>query len=214
MITNICGLDVSITYKNNMNNIKFRFINGVIHVTCPKISVKEIEKYIQKNYEEFYNKLNESVLSNNFTYINGQKYEIELIEEKYKSIIIEDQIIKVTKGSEEKLIKNFFISTVENFINKNKYLLNRFPNINEPNFKIRRLKSSYGQYNKKTHTITLDYRLAKYDEMFLYLTFAHELCHMVHFDHSRDFYELLDTFVADSKKAHKIMKKIIMDDIF
>lgn len=214
MITNICNLDVVITYKKNMSNIRFRFTDGVIHISCPKMSMKKIEKYIQDNYEEFYLKLEESKLSNNYTYINGQKYNIELIDEKYKSIIIEENVIKVTKGNEEKLIKQFFIDTVMLFINKNKKLLQYFPGIEEPNFKIRKLKSSFGQYNKKTHTVTLDYRLAKYDEIFLYLTFAHELCHMIHFDHSKEFYELLDSFVEDSKKAHKIMKKIKMDDIF
>ncbi len=211
----LCGLNVNITYKQNMRTIKFRFKDGVINISCPKISDKEIEKYIVKNYDEFKSKLNESVLSNNFTYIQGQKYDIVSIEEKYNSIIINDKELKITKGLEEKLIKEFFIKDIQNYIkSKEEEMKQRFSDIKYPNFKIRRLKSSFGQYNKKTHTITLDYRLAKYDRTFLYLTLAHEFCHIIHFDHSKEFYDLLDTFVPNSKKLHKVMKKIKMNDIF
>ncbi len=211
MIKQIHNIKVDIAYKSNMKNIRFKYIDGVLIVTSPKISYSVIEKLILDNYLEIETKVNESKLSNNYTYINGNKIEIVYINEKYKNIILEDKKLYAHKDNIDKLIKEYFINIVSNFINKTN-LSNHFNNY--PAFKVRKLKSSFGQYNKKTHTITLDYRLAKYEECFIYLTLVHELCHIIHFDHSKDFYDLLDNFVPNSKKAHKIMKKIKYNDIF
>lgn len=215
MIKTISGLTVDISYKNNMNTIKFRFIDGVLHISCPKISDKDIKKYIDKNIDEFKVKLNDSILSNNYTYYNGIKYNIVSTNEIFHNVVIKEDTFIITKGKEEKLLKEMFIKDVEYYINsKQEEMKYRFKDIIYPNFKIKKLKSSFGQYNKKTHTITLDYKLAKYDRIYLYLTLAHEFCHIIHFDHSNDFYKLLDTFVPNSKQMHKIMRKIKMNDIF
>ncbi|MFI3251798.1 MAG: SprT-like domain-containing protein [bacterium] len=208
------GFKVDITYKQNMKSIKFRFNDGVIKITCPKISDKDIEKYLIKNYHEFVIKLEESKLSNNFTYFQGVKYNIRSVDEHCNNIIFNEQEFVITKGYEEKLIKELFINDIKKYLEQNDSLNYAFKGIEKPTYKIKQLKSSFGQYNKKNHTITLDYKLAKYDRIFLYLTLCHELCHMVHFDHSKEFYALLDTFVPNSKQMHKIMRKIKMNDTF
>ncbi len=215
MIKQLCGFHVDISYKQNMKTIKFRFVDGIMKISCPKISDKEIIKFIERNLVEFTKKIEESKLSNNFTYYQGSKYEIISTNEIYNSVIINETTLTITKGKEEVLLKEMFIKDLEYYIKSKELEMKlRFPNIEYPKIKIKKLKSSFGQYNKKTHTITLDYKLAKYDRIYLYLTLAHEFCHIIHFDHSLDFYKLLDTFVPNSKQMHKIMRKIKMNDIF
>ncbi len=137
MIKEILGFRVKISYKQNMRNIKFRFQDGIIIISCPKISDKRIEKYLKDNYDFFKENISNSIKTSNHTYIHGVKYNIITTKEKFNNIIFESDSLIITEGSEHKLIENFFINDVNKFIELEHETLEKVFNVEMPKFIIK-----------------------------------------------------------------------------
>jgi predicted metal-dependent hydrolase len=60
---------------------------------------------------------------------------------------------------------------------------------------------------KKDGRITLNLNLAKKDEEFLEYVMIHELCHLIEFNHGKNFKKLMDEFCPNWKKIKKIGKQ-------
>lgn len=86
-----------------------------------------------------------------------------------------------------------------------------FNNFNEsvkmPSLKIRNMKTRWGVYNRKSHSVTLNSQLIKYDIDKLDYVIIHELCHIIHFNHSKDFWNLVGKYCKDYKKIRKELKE-------
>jgi len=86
-----------------------------------------------------------------------------------------------------------------------------FNNFNEsvkmPSLKIRNMKTRWGVYNRKSHSVTLNSQLIKYDIDKLDYVIVHELCHIIHFNHSKDFWNLVGKYCKDYKKIRKELKE-------
>ena len=53
------------------------------------------------------------------------------------------------------------------------------------------MRRRFGSYNKITHTVTLNTSLVKVSPHIIDYIIAHELCHTLHFNHSKAFYNQL-----------------------
>ena len=69
--------------------------------------------------------------------------------------------------------------------------------VTEPALKISTMPSTYGYCCKETHTITMAMRLIAVPVMCIDYVVLHEMCHFVHFDHSRAFHALMDELMPD-----------------
>lgn len=76
-----------------------------------------------------------------------------------------------------------------------------------PDLKIKDLKSQWGNCYHKRNLITLNLRLAVYDINVIKSVVYHEYCHFAHQNHSKDFYNLLETVMPEWKKYNKILKQ-------
>ena len=65
------------------------------------------------------------------------------------------------------------------------------------------MKTRWGVCNKRDNSITLNSKLIKYTLKEIDYVIVHELSHFVHFDHSRDFWNLVEENIGDSKKFRK-----------
>ena len=75
-------------------------------------------------------------------------------------------------------------------------------------FTIRTLKSRWGSCNSKGR-ITLNTQLVKLSEPYIDYVIVHELCHLKHHNHGKEFYRLLGELVPDYKALRKELKKYI-----
>ena len=73
--------------------------------------------------------------------------------------------------------------------------------------KIRKMKSRWGSCNCKSGDITFNLYLAKYPLICLEFVIVHELCHLFHPNHSKDFYALLTSVMPDWKERKLILNK-------
>ena len=69
------------------------------------------------------------------------------------------------------------------------------------------MKSRWGVYNKLRHKVTLNSELIKYNIECLDYVIVHELSHAIHFDHSKDFWNLVSKYCSDYKSIRKQLKE-------
>jgi predicted metal-dependent hydrolase len=82
---------------------------------------------------------------------------------------------------------------------KIKYENNGLINYSKVTFKSRYTTSRFGSCNPKKQTINFNLHLSNYEEKYLEYVFLHEICHLVHFNHSKEFYQLLMKFSPNYK---------------
>ena len=202
--------NVEIIYKNN-KNMYLRIKDDLkIVVTAPlKISEKKIQKFVESNIDYISKVIiqKEEVLTkkqDKFQYL-GKLYDICYINER-----------KIFLGDEKALIgKNV---NIDNWYKKNaievfeNYYNSCFQNFKEakykPLLKIRKMKGKWGVCNITNKTITLNLELIKLNPKYLIYVIYHELCHLKHPNHSKDFWALVEKYVPDYKQIKKEMKNV------
>lgn len=75
-----------------------------------------------------------------------------------------------------------------------------------PQLNIKFLKSQWGNCYHRRNLITLNAKLAAYNENVIRSVIYHEYCHFVHQNHSKDFYNLLSKVMPDWKKYQTELK--------
>ena len=202
--------NVEIIYKNN-KNMYLRIKDDLkIVVTAPlKISEKKIQKFVESNIDYISKVIiqKEEVLAkkkDKFQYL-GKLYDICYINER-----------KIFLGEEKALIgKNV---NIDNWYKKNaievfeNYYNSCFQNFKEakykPLLKIRKMKGKWGVCNITNKTITLNLELIKLNPNYLIYVIYHELCHLKHPNHSKDFWALVEKYVPNYKQIKKEMKNV------
>ena len=75
-----------------------------------------------------------------------------------------------------------------------------------PALKIRKMKGQWGNCRSKSNVITLNSRLAAYDEKVIEFVVLHEYCHFIHPDHSPAFYAELSAVMPEWRVYDKVLK--------
>ena len=198
--------DVKIIKKNNRNTY-IRVKNGKIVVTTNYLTSKNsIIKLIDDNITSIIRMINtdnkRQEKDDNFYYF-GRKYDII-----YGFNGIEFGDNKVYASDEKKLDKYINIDIHRVYQERMDYWYNVFEeDIPYPNLKIRKMTSRWGVCNIKNHNITLNYNLSKYDICCLDYVIVHELSHLVHHNHSKQFWLLVAKYYPKYKMAKKILKE-------
>lgn len=200
--------EVIIQRKNN-KNLYIRVKEDMkIYVTCNYFTTKlEIKRILNENKDALrkmvkkINKINDD--NSKFFYL-GNSYDI-IINENVDKVIIKDNTI-ITKN-QKMLDKWYKDEIVRIFDERYVYVFNHFnENIKSPILKIRTMKTRYGVYNRKNHTITLNSKLIEFDIEKIDYVIIHELSHIIHFNHSKNFWALVSKYCKDYKRIRKEMR--------
>ena len=62
-------------------------------------------------------------------------------------------------------------------------------------------------YNRVKHSVTLNSELIKYNIRCLDYVIVHELSHVIHFDHSKNFWSLVSKYCNNYKAIKKELKE-------
>ncbi len=201
--------DVIIEKKNNKNLYVRIKEDGKIHVTCNFLTSKSaIKKVLDENTKTLQKMINhvknQSKKENKFFYL-GKSYDI-IIKEDISRLYIEDN--KIYTRDLKMLEKWYKNEIVRIFDERYVYIFNHFnENIKSPILKIRTMKTRWGVYNKKNHTITLNSKLIEFDISKIDYVIVHELSHIIHFNHSKAFWDLVSKYVPNYKEIRKEMKE-------
>ena len=149
-------------------------------------------------------KVNNKKLKEDIFLYLGKEYKV-IFDEKLNSTYIKDDKIfskntlSLNKWYKEEIIRIFD----ERFV----YVFNYFKeNIKSPILKIRNMKTRWGVYNRRNHTITLNSKLIEFDVSKIDYVIIHELSHIIYFNHSKDFWNLVEKYCKDYKLIRKEMR--------
>ena len=78
-------------------------------------------------------------------------------------------------------------------------------------FKVTSAKKRFGSCSGK-NSLCFSWRLMQYPEEAIDYVVVHELCHILHHDHSRAFYAAVSSVMPDYKARQKRLKVIPSDD--
>jgi len=201
--------NVIINRKNN-KNLYIRVKEDMnIYVYCNYFTTKSMINNVLKTNELSLSKMinnvkNKNEKNNKFFYL-GKQYNIIFDKNINKTRIIENNIITKNENTLNKWYKEEIIRIFdERYI----YVFNNFKeNIKSPILKIRNMKTRWGVYNRLNHSITLNSKLIEYNIDKIDYVIVHELCHIIYFNHSKNFWNLVGKYCNNYKEIRKEMKE-------
>ena len=137
-------------------------------------------------------------------YYLGQK--INVIKRDVKKPFLEDDTLYV--NSKEDINKWYLKQSKKVFKERLDTIYNSFTeDIPYPKLVIRTMKTRWGVCNKKLKKVTLNYNLIYMDRKYLDYVIVHELSHFIHFDHSKEFWKLVEQNEPNYKQIRKEMRE-------
>lgn len=199
---------VEIVRKNNKNTYVRVKEGNIIYVTTNRFTTKhQIKKLLDENrmaLVKMANHFQKQVKDSHRFYYLGALYDIIII-----PTIDEVEVLEQTfyTPSLEKLDKWLENQTRQLF---QCHLDQIYPQFEEhicyPKLKFRKMKTRWGVCNRKTQAITLNTELIHYSIDCLDYVIVHELAHFVHFDHSKDFWNVVGKYCQNYKIIRKKLK--------
>ena len=203
--------------KNKLSrNYKLTFdkkrLSGLVSI--PRhISFKDGFNFAQENSNwliEQYNEMMPIILIENGAeiYFEGKKRKIIYLNDLRSNVELFDKsiIIKNNKNAHQKLLykwiqKRIFEKTKDTVFNFSKSL-----NVKIRNIKLSNSFSYWGSCNSN-NDICINWRLAFSPPEVLEYIIAHEMCHLVEFNHSKKFWKLVDKLIPKRKSKETWLKK-------
>lgn len=198
---------IEIIKKNNKNTYIRIKEGNTISITVPFLysekkalkileeNKKSIEKMIKKR--EAKKEMEEGIwfLGKKYDYIQTSLYEFEIYQN------------KIFAKNEKTVEKYFDQKRKEIYTEHLDYWYHQFEEkIPYPKLKIRTMKTRWGVCNKRDNSVTLNTELLKYDLEKLDYVIIHELSHFKHFNHSTDFWLLVEKYCPNYKQIRKELK--------
>jgi predicted metal-dependent hydrolase len=204
--------------------------SGVVVRAPYRTSIKTIEnlveakrRWIKRHLENYRSSININNIKayddGSVTLLSGKEYRIRLIESgKYFIRPGSDNSIEIglktisEKGIVGPMLEKWYKSiAVAPFRTKFEELLVKYKeyDFRPSGLKIRVLRRRWGSCSSKG-VITLSSELIKLDEIYLEYVILHELCHLRHHNHGKEFYMLLAEVFPDWKKRRNELKKYVL----
>lgn len=192
-------------------------------LTIPITTDDEYINYILKKRKDWIDKKLEFFKSNNkpqikeyvsgesFEYL-GKRYRLKVIEADEEQVKLQRGYIKIyikNKNNfrkKEKLLNDWYMLKAkkyfEKIINQYSHIINREIKI----IRIRQMKTRWGSCNPSKGYINLNSELIKKPKDCIEYVVFHELAHLIHPNHSRSFYNYLDTYMPDWRIRKDILE--------
>jgi len=199
-----------LVFKNNKNTYFYFKSSNYIKINASKYQrKKDIIDHMINNASQFIMKLDKvvnkvKVKDNTVYYYFGKELKIAQSDD-YSVVILGDEI-KLPKSVDH--IKLFEKNEIlrELSLLESKYKSNPYVNINNIKISTRHTKTRFGSCNARLRKVNFNTNLVHYDKLYLEYVFLHEICHLTHQNHSRDFYELLEKLCPNYKELRRELK--------
>ena len=208
-------IKVEVTYKN-IKNMHLRVRDGIVKISAPfKIKEEFIKKFVNDNLDYIKNQLKlqeekqnaKNIKINDFITLFDRKYQILPISTKAK---VTENFIFVNEDKDirnqiKNLFKNEFLKYIITLTYK--YFSIMSLQCEFPKIIIKDVKSKWGSYNKIKHEIIYASELMFYDEEVITYIIVHELSHILEFNHSKNFYDVVSKYCPNYKQIKNKLKR-------
>ena len=194
---------VVITYKKGMRNITYRYKNDMFHVSCPYLTSRAIiEKGLNKYAGKLIQRNNDNKgMGEDYIYLLGIKVKLE-----------EQGIIPFTDGTSieyssredlNKKIRKYYLDLVTRRVRYYEKIMN----VPSYKVKVRTMSTRLGSNSRKTKSLTFSMTLLHYSLDVIDSVVVHELAHILVFDHSAKFYEVVYKYCPNYQQCRKKLRK-------
>lgn len=199
--------NIIIEKKNNKNTyIKVKENNTILVTTNYFTSKRQIMKLIEDNQYfilRSLKRLEKKQERNDKFLLLGKEYNIIVIPNSKIEIVNNNIYTPSIKKLElwlNKQMRDLFLKRLD-------YYYKLFEeNIPYPSLRIRKMKTRWGVCNTKLKVITLNSELLKYDITKLDYVVVHELSHLIHPNHSKQFWLLVSKYCPNYKNIRKELR--------
>ncbi|MDY0276883.1 MAG: DUF45 domain-containing protein [Acholeplasma sp.] len=220
MIKYLIKDDKQIPYKiinKNNKNTYFKFKNGYLEISKSKFMNEEfVLNIVNGNFSKYYKKLSrvkEFTPKDDEIILEGRNYKLIINDgHKFSYEMYNDHIIVKTKITDNEQIKKKIYNQqlsemLENINGEIKITLDN-NDINVRPIKLGYFKTKFGSYHRDSDIIKINIILAKLDINHLKYVLLHEYAHTKVFNHSRDFYLVLEKLMPDYRNYDKNLKNV------
>lgn len=198
-----------IKIKKNNKHTYIKVKDGSIYITTNYFtSDKVINKLLIDNKESIdkmiYKHVKREKKDLDFYYL-GNKYDIIILPSKNNVEIIDNKIYTKNNQMLNTWLKNQIQQIFKNRLDYNIKLFEE--DIIYPSLKIRTMTTRWGVCNNKNKTITLNSKLIRFEIDYLDYVIIHELSHLVHPNHSNNFWNLVSKYCPNYKKIRQKLKE-------
>ena len=225
-------IPISIKSYKNSKSIKIYFKGNVLTITKPtRLSMKKLLETLKQNEDDIYNKYKKIESSEISTikqwktgekiYYKGEEFTIirKTTPKRQINIVIklESKQLEITvpENTEQEIIKISVDKAIKRLLKRNTEIMieNRLPywskitGFEYNQVKVRDAITRYGSCMPTKKNLYFSSRLIMLPENIIDAIIVHELCHMKHKNHSKDFYDLVAKYMPNYKEIDKWLKK-------
>lgn len=185
-------------------------------------NINEVEPFLLKHYRWIFKRLDAPVapktepkrfVDGELHYFLGKQYPIKIIISPENTVVFQDDTIVIYAKYDlpeliEVLLEKWYFTQARAVFQKISIPLTKQMakyNVAPKSFTIKKMKTRWGSCSSKG-SINLNLDLIKLPEGCIKAVILHELCHLVHMNHSKEFYALMTVEMPDWKVWDKQLK--------
>ena len=208
--------------KSKIKNVYIQIKNGKVVVKAPnRLSEKKIFDIINSKKEWIYEKINNlkenKIKDGSKIYILGKPYVLKIyfIKEAEENIQISEGNLQITLPQSRKnknnneiineLVSSFYKKIAEKEVSMAMALVTRFVGIKPNKYRVKKLKTAWGTCTSNKN-ITINSELMKFDREVIQYVVLHEICHLKYMNHSNEFWNMVEKYMANYKEIRKRLK--------
>ncbi len=199
--------------KPSLKNSYINISHERIILKTPKVSSQYIEQllldkesWIRKQLLKQEQKEIKKVNLEDEILLFGEIYSIDTYEAKE----LKEYLLKLKITNKENILKaydKFYKEYAKNYFTPRLEYFSQHMDSKYTELKFRKMKSRWGSCNSKG-IITLNSELLKVKKELIDYVIVHELAHLTHMNHSKEFYTLVNRYLPNSKTLEKELRNI------
>lgn len=199
--------------RKNIKSIIIRVDkNGVVKVSAPKWqNIEVIDNFVHSQSEWIESRLKNILKFSHNAIIPyfEQNYTLLLSKSPHTKIIEQGDTLQIYLPNEEnakKIVSKWYEKKskdlIDSIVESYKYIINR----EVKSIRFREMTTRWGSCNYKRATITLNTQLFSKPKICLEYILLHELIHLLHPNHQKEFYTMQDSLMPNWREVKKILE--------
>lgn len=217
----IASFSLSLRKRKNQKNIILKVTPpfGDLVLSAPShVSNKDLEAFVSarkdwiiKNQAKFAKARN--TRDEGLIYLWGRAYKLEFIKDNKNAFkLCDSKMIFFYKGDlsgdlKDELLDDFYRKSLKTKKDDAIKEVEELTGLKADEYRLRKMKTRWGSCNISKKRVWLNTNLAKYEPICLIYVLVHELCHLLEPNHSKSFYDLVESFFPEYKKAEALLKE-------
>ena len=208
------GYEVELKYNSKLTNtyICIESENKILIKTSSKshdyiLNLLELrDSWIQKQFKKHKTYTSLDMNLEDEVLLFSQKYSIDSQE----ATLLRDKLNRIRINSPQKIMKcydDFYKGRAVTYLSERTEFYSKEMGLSFNMIKYRKMKSRWGSCSSK-RVLTFNTELMKVDKNLIDYVVVHELAHLKHMNHSKDFHALVEMYLPQSKQFRDALKHI------